>query len=154
MGRTLLPPWIAPAPAQIGTSKTGKLSADQWRTTATVHLVTTLVRLWGANQSNSRRYRMLTNFMDLVTATKLATMRTMSTSRIDLYNLHMRRYLKNYLELYQDVGLTPNQHLSLHFGEVLHNFGPTHGWRSWVFERMNYKLQEVSTNKKFGELVS
>lgn len=151
MGKTLLPPWISPAPAQIGTSKTGKLSADQWRTTATVHLVVTLVRLWGVEPLDSRRYKMLTNFMDLVTATKLATMRTVSKTRIDLYNLHIRRYMKHYLELYEGVGLTPGQHMSLHFGEVLENFGPTHGWRAWVFERMNYKLQQVPTNKKFGQ---
>lgn len=152
MKRTTLPPWISPAPAQIGTSKTGKLSADQWRTTATVHFVVTLVRLWGSDDPTSRQYKMLTNFMDLVTATKLATMRSMSSSRISVFKEHMKRYLDGMLVLYTDVGVSPGQHMSLHFEELLSRFGPTHGWRGWVFERMNYKLQQVPTNKKFGKL--
>jgi hypothetical protein len=46
---------------------------------------------------------MLKNFMDLVTATKLATMRTMYTSRIDDFNFYMKRYLDNVLILYPAV---------------------------------------------------
>lgn len=152
MERTDLPSWVSPAPARIGTTKAGKLSADQWRSAGTIHLVVTLTRLWGSEPVGSRRYRMLANFMDLVAATKLATMRTMTTSRIDLFIFHMKRYLDEYLELYESAVMYPGQHMSLHFQELLTRFGPTHGWRCWAFERMNYKLQRVPTNKKFGKL--
>jgi len=95
---------------------------------------------------------MLKNFMDLVTATKLATMRTMYTSRIDDFNFYMKRYLDNVLILYPAVKLVPNQHLSLHYGyDLLPVWGPSHGYRGWITERMNYKLQRVPTNRKFGE---
>jgi hypothetical protein len=155
MQRTQLPYWISPAPAKVGSSQTGKLSADQWRTTATIHLAITMVRLWGPLPAEDHRHKMLENFMDLVTATKLATMRTMYTSRINEFNLHMKRYLDNVLILYPAVKLTPNQHLSLHHGyDILPIWGPSHGYRGWITERMNYKLQKIPTNKKFGERMS
>jgi hypothetical protein len=62
---------------------------------------------------------MLDNYMDLVTAVKVASMRTMTPARIASYNLHMDHYLKNVLELYPQINLTPNHHLSAHFGELL-----------------------------------
>jgi len=96
---------------------------------------------------------MLDNYMDLVTAVKVASMRTMTPARIASYNLHMDRYLKNVLELYPQINLTPNHHLSAHFGELLQRFGPTHAWRCWIFERINYMLQQIPTNKKFGTSV-
>ncbi|KIK31552.1 hypothetical protein CY34DRAFT_103141, partial [Suillus luteus UH-Slu-Lm8-n1] len=40
-----------------------------------------------------------------------------------------------------------------HFGELLQRFGPTHAWRCWIFERINYTLQQIPTNKKFGTSV-
>ncbi|KAG1885889.1 uncharacterized protein F5891DRAFT_1232191 [Suillus fuscotomentosus] len=152
MARTRLPYWVSPAPREAGSTRVGKLSADQWRSFCTIHLVVTLGRIWGPSDPTSRFRKMLDNYMDLVTAVKVASMRTMTPARIASYNLHMDRYLKNVLELYPQINLTLNHHLSAHFGELLQRFGPTHAWRCWIFERINYMLQQIPTNKKFDEL--
>lgn len=47
MGKAVLPSWLPASPKEAGLAPSGKLSADQWRTTCTVHLVVTLGRTWG-----------------------------------------------------------------------------------------------------------
>lgn len=150
MERTVLPSNITPVPKTVGTTRHGKLSADQWRTTCTIHLVYTLVRLWGNEPEDSRRRAMLGNFMDLVTATKLAAMRTMSEERISLFQSHMLRYLRDLLDLYPGTTLSPNQHLSIHLAQLFQRWGPTHAWRCFAFERYNFKLQRIPTNMRLG----
>jgi hypothetical protein len=150
MARTQLPYWVSPAPREAGSTQVGKLSADQWQSFCSIHLVVTLIRIWGHSGLESRFYKMLQNYMDLVTAVKIASMRTMTPTRIASHNHYMDRYLKDVLELYPQVNLSPYHHLSCHFGELLQRFGPTHAWRCWIFERINYKLQQIPTNKKFG----
>ena len=145
-----LPSWLAPAPHEPGTARHGKFSADQWRTFCTVNLVFSLIRLWGQEDKSSRKYRMLVNFMDLVTAIKIAHFRTMTPSRISQYEFHVHRYMTTLLDLYPGTRITPNQHLSLHYGSMLRQFGPTHAWRSFPFERSNYLMQQTKTNMKFG----
>jgi hypothetical protein len=97
---------------------------------------------------------MLINFMDLVTATKLASMRSMSPARIEKFKFFMNRYLEELLLLYPGISISPSQHLSLHFVELLESFGPTPGWRCWAFERANRRLQDINTNMKFGAFLS
>lgn len=88
--------------------------------------------------------------MHLVTAVKLATMRTMTAERILQYEHHMHRYLETLLELYPGAEISSYQHMALHFGDQLRRFGPTHAWRCFPFERYNYLLQKIPTNKIFG----
>lgn len=150
MERTLLPSNVTPVPKTVGTTRHGKLSADQWRTTCTIHLVYTLIRLWGEETENWRHRAMLENFIDLVTATKLAAMRTMSEERILLFQSHMLRYLRGLLDLYPGTTLSPNQHLSVHLTQLFRRWGPTHAWRCFAFERYNFKLQRIPTNMRLG----
>jgi len=93
---------------------------------------------------------MLVNFVDLITAVKIAHYRTMTPSRISKCEFHMHRYMTTLLELYPGTAITPNQHLSLHYGPMLRQFGPTHAWRSFAFEQYNYLMQQTKTNMKFG----
>jgi len=146
-----LPSWVSRAPRHPGVSKRGKFTADQWRTFCTINLVFTLTRLWGSEPTDSRKRKMLDNFMDLVTAVKLANMQKMTPERIHQYEIHMRRYLETLIILYPGTTVTPYQHLALHFGVLLRQFGPTHGWRCFPFERYNYLLQQIPTNMKFGK---
>lgn len=150
MGKTVLPSWVTRGPKEVGTARCGKLSADQWRSTCSIHLVVTLIRLWGDEPRDSRFFLMLTNFMDLVSATKLATARSLSESKITQYELHMKRYLSDMLSLFPHKFVSPNQHLSLHLGKFLRAFGPTHAWGTWAAERMNHVLQGINTNMRFG----
>ena len=146
--RTILPSWLSPIPAEAGSARAGKLTADQWRTLCTVHLVVTLVRLWGDKDPGDRRHDMLRNFMDLVTATVVLFKRSMSPGRIDLYENYMRNYLEGHLRLYPHLNLTPKHHLSLHVPRFLEMFGPVHGWSAWGFERLIFNFQRTETNGK------
>jgi hypothetical protein len=146
--RTELPTWVNPAPAGFGTTANGKLSADQWRTVCSINLPITLIRMWSNN--TDRKQEMLDNFMDLVTAVEVGSMLTTNDDLIQLYNTTMHRYLTNMKSLYPESTVKPNHHYALHLGDFLEAFGPVHSWRTFAFERYNYLLQQVNTNKKMG----
>ncbi|KAF7771841.1 hypothetical protein Agabi119p4_6152 [Agaricus bisporus var. burnettii] len=146
MARTIVPSWVPRGPKNPGSTKQGKLHADQWRSFCTINLVITLVRLWGSEPKDSRERLMLTNFLHLVSAVKYASLRVVTEESIIAYEFNIRAYLRTLLELYPGTELVPNQHMALHFGDQLRRFGPTHGWRCFAFERFNYLLQQVQTN--------
>ncbi|KAI0042377.1 hypothetical protein FA95DRAFT_1500162 [Auriscalpium vulgare] len=152
MNTTMLPSWVSRAPSNAGSSTHGKFSADQWRTWCTIHLVITLIRLWGCLPEQSREFQMLANFMDLVSATKLATMRSMTVDREDQFYEFMMNYLRRLKILFPGVRLKPNDHFSVHLPTFLKRFGPSHAWRSFAFERWNYMLQQIKTNGRFGDM--
>lgn len=93
---------------------------------------------------------MLDNFMDLVTATKMANQRILTEAHIQRYQHHMLHYLQGISRLYPHTELLPYHHISLHLSKFLYNFGPTHSWRCFAFERYNYILQQIETNGRFG----
>ncbi|KAF9033649.1 hypothetical protein BJ165DRAFT_1357141, partial [Panaeolus papilionaceus] len=137
MNLITLPSWVSPAPKRPGESKTGKLSADQWKVFCTVNLVVTLGRLWNAGAGTSdpttpekeRKRAMFANFMHLIAAVKLASMRVMTEQRITEFTFHIHSYLTSLQKLYPWTGITPYQHMCLHLPDLLRRFGPTHGWR-------------------------
>ena len=151
LAATTLPSWIGRIPTNLGSASHGTLSADEWRTACTVHLVTSTVRLWGVSSSSDRERAVLDNFMHLAYATKLAHMRVQNVSRIEEYQRSMKIYLEGVVRLYPDQSLKPSHHLSLHFPRFLRLYGPVHSWRCFPFERYNYLLQQINTNGKFGE---
>ncbi|KAA1479470.1 hypothetical protein DENSPDRAFT_758942, partial [Dentipellis sp. KUC8613] len=150
MAKTQLPTWVSPAPRNMGSTLHGKLTADQWKVACTIHLPITLVRIWGGK--DARLTEMLANFIDLVVAVEVATMRTISEEHIQLYDKLMLKYLKSMKELYKDAKVLPNHHLALHLREFLQSFGSVHAWRAFAFERYNYILQHENTNQKFGDM--
>ncbi|KAF8231255.1 hypothetical protein L208DRAFT_1277973, partial [Tricholoma matsutake] len=152
MANMRLPGWVTRSPSHPGESWWGKFHADQWRVFCTINLPVKLIHLWGAKQKDSREYRMLSNFMDLIAAVKLATMQKMTEAQISQYESHMHSYLMTLLELYPGTDISPYQHLALHFGDQLCCFGPTHAWRFFPFEWYNYLLQKVKTNSIWGEM--
>ena len=152
MRKTTLPSWCCPAPTQIGDGEHRKISADGWRTFCTVHLVITLGRLWGHSPPDSRRDKLLSNFYNLVHATKIATMRSVTAGSAQEFQDYMLTYLRGLNELFPTYQLVPSHHIVLHMNELLCRFGPTHAWRCWVFERYNHTLQKIPTNGKFGTL--
>ena len=149
--RLQLPSFMSPVPSMIG-SKKGTLKADEWYTLATVHLVITLIRLWGYTDATDRRLKMLHNFMHLVTAVRLASMRTTSPAHISAYEHHYKLYLQGVVDLYKEAKISTNNHMGLHYGDVLRAFGPSHSIRTFVFERYNNVLQRVPTNRKSGNV--
>ncbi|KAG2745834.1 hypothetical protein P692DRAFT_20849864 [Suillus brevipes Sb2] len=139
MKHLILPSWVAAAPNNAGSTKCGKLGADEWRSLCTINLVYTLGRLWGSQPEDSREFKMYRNFMDLIIAVRFAHMRTMTAERISQYRLHMVRYLTDMKLLYPGAHVVPS-------------VGPVHAWRCFPFERYNFLLQQIPTNMKFGEL--
>ena len=149
MTRTELPSWMSPAPRNWGTSARGKLTADQWKVVATVHLPVTLIRLWG--KGRGRRFLLLCNFMDLSAAVQLANQRTITQKHVDDYERLILRYLQGIKVMFKDTPFQPIHHVSLHAGEFLKLFGPTHSVRTPGFERFNERLGLQNTNMKSGE---
>ncbi|KAF9643985.1 hypothetical protein BDM02DRAFT_3191016 [Thelephora ganbajun] len=151
MTRTEIPLWMSAAPRNWGTATRGKLTTDQWKVIATVHLPITLMRLWGALQEG-RYFLMLCNFMDLSAAVQLANQQVITEKHIEDYERLILRYLSGMMIMFKDTPLQPIHHVSVHAGEFLCLFGPTHSVRTPGFERFNEKLGLQNTNRKSGEL--
>ena len=146
MKRTVLPSRISPVPRGVGSPSSGKLTADQWRTFCTVHLVVSLIRLWGNERSDTRRSQMLVNFLHLVSLTNLLHMRNMTPERIESITKENLAYLQGLRTLYPGFSLVPKHHMALHLPEMLRDFGPVHAWRTFAFERLNQIFQNTLTN--------
>ncbi|KAJ3567228.1 hypothetical protein NP233_g6497 [Leucocoprinus birnbaumii] len=122
--RIQLPSWVPLPPSHPGETKWGKLHADQWQSLCTVYLPVTLTRLWGGKPHDSREYKMLRNFLHLVNAVKLGSMRITSIKHSEDYEFHMKKYLETLLELYPGAALSPYQHMALHVGQQLRVLDP------------------------------
>lgn len=150
IGWTELPSWAGRSPAGVGKAGRGKLKADEWRTLCNVSLVHTLGRLWAGEGERARRRQLLGNYMDLVTATKLATRRNLTLHSIQTCRFYIQRYPRELRNLFPYHHISPNQHLLAHLPDALLDFGPTHAWQCFAFERYNYVLQHINTNHKLG----
>lgn len=156
MRKLQIPSWMAAAPSRPGEASQGKFTADQWQSFRTVNLTITMIHLWGSLSHEERRYKMLANLMHLVTAVRLTDMRVMTEARIASFEEHYRKYIRGVIGkdhlggLYPHTRVTPYQHMMLHFGNLLRQFGPVHSWRCFAFEQFNYILQTTKTNSRFG----
>jgi len=148
MALTQLPTWLTAAPRNWGTKERGKLSADEWRVICLIHLPITLIRLW--SNATGRKKAMLRNFMDLVNAVQIAHLRDTSQHQIDTYNQLIFRYVAGLKNLFPDVKLRPNHHVSLHIGDMLNLFGPTNSHNASFYERYIKFLHRININQKIG----
>lgn len=150
MEKMVLPRWVDPAPKRAGQKKQGKLSADQWRSLCSIHLVITLIRLWGHLPAGERWHQMLVNFLDLVLAVELGSMMVTSADHAAAYETVLTRYLVVMKELYKEAVVVPTHHLALHVPDFLRLWGPSPQARGFGWERFNHMLQGINTNKRFG----
>jgi len=97
---------------------------------------------------------MLHNFMYLVTAIRIASSRVIDNKYINMYETCITGYLEGLKNLYPDASIKPNHHLSLHLGDFMQKFGPVHTYQTFVFEQLNYLMQQMPTNKKHGDVPS
>lgn len=148
---TQLPTWVGSVPCNWGTTQRGKLSADQWRTICTIHLPITLIRLW--RNETGRKKDLLNNFMDLVSAVRIANMRVSSRNQIQAYNKHIFRYVYDMQTLYPNENLKPTHHAALHLGDILDLFGPVHSHSAPFFERYINFFHRLNTNQKIGQSI-
>lgn len=152
MEKTELPSWITRAPYDWGTTRRGKLSADHWKTICSVHLPITLIRLFGHESSSdeTRKRDLLDNFMDLVIAVRIASLRHTTPDLIQQYDRHVHRYLTQFKTLFKDQTLKPNLHSLMHIGDYMEWMGPNHARNASPFEREINVMQDQNTNLKFG----
>lgn len=148
------PSWLTSVPFNLGEPRHGKLKAAQWRTLAISYLPVSLVRLWEKEKASSNHKKLLDATMSLISAVIIATSRTTSAAKSDLYLQHMQTYLTSLQELIPDYDFRPNHHMALHLGEYLRLFGPVHAWWTFPFERLIGMLQRIPTNFKNGKFVS
>jgi len=148
MENTCLPSWISPAPRDWGTTKRGKVSADEWRVICTIHLVITLIRLW--HDKEGRLQDMLQNYMDAVSAVRIANLRSSSPNRSQAYNFHIFRYVGGLRRLFPDQNLKPVHHAALHIGHLIELFGPLHSRSANFYERYIKFLHRMNINLKPG----
>jgi len=150
MERTILPSWLSPVPREVGAPSAGKLTADQWRTFCTVHLVVSLIPLWATHSPGDYHRDILVNFLHLVNFTNLLHRRTLTPQRIEAIERENYAYLTGIRRLYPEFNLVPKHHMSLHLRTMLEGFGPVHAWRTFAFERLNQLFQGIPTNSLLG----
>ena len=152
------PSWLPSIPANLGEPSHGKLKADQWRTLGTTYLPSSLIRLWHKVEADDERSvrcnKMLLTTLSLVSAILIASSRTMSCEKADLYLYYMKEYLNGIRDLIPDYQFRPNHHMALHLWEYLRLYGPVQGWWAFPFERLIGLLQRTPTNFKNGKLSS
>ena len=93
-----VPSWYPGVPKQPGEVKWGKFKADEWRSFCLVGLPFSLIRLWGTYPKETRHFRMLENYMDLVNAVKLATARSVNDNRLENTSAPCIAILKAFLK--------------------------------------------------------
>ncbi|RXW19244.1 hypothetical protein EST38_g6612 [Candolleomyces aberdarensis] len=150
MKATRLPSWISPVPHDWGSTRRGKLSANNWRIIAVIHLPITLIRLYG--HTEGRKRDLLSNFMELVKAIRIATMNATTQQQIDQYNSLILRYSAGVKQLFPDYEILPSHHMSLHIGDTLRHFGPKHSHDSPHYERYINLFHRMNNNHKLGDL--
>ena len=150
------PSWLTSVPTNLGEPSHGKLRADQWRTLGTTYLPVSLIRLWDRLEDDDDKCsqqckKLLEVTLSLISAVIIASSRTTSWEKADLYLHHMQNYLKGLRELFPQYRFLPNQHMALHLAEYLKFYGPVHSWWTFPFERLIGMLQRIPNNFQNGQ---
>jgi hypothetical protein len=150
------PSWLRSVPRDFGKARAGTLKADEWRTMATVYLPIALISLWGESSQNcpkelaAQYLGILDHTMALVSAIRIACLRTMSEERITAYRTYITRWLSSMQDVLPGAPFRPNGHMSIHIYDYLRLFGPVRSWWCFPFERLIGHLQRLPMNHKFG----
>lgn len=118
---TITPSWVRSVPIQFGDPSVGTLKADKWRTLFTIYLPITLVSFWGAGMVHLSEAEaswfcaMLDHTMNLVSATILVCMQTMTMHRATAFQHSSTIYIQDIAMLYPNMPYyRPNHHVAQH----------------------------------------
>jgi hypothetical protein len=156
---TIRPSWQADLPTNFGTTKHGKLKADQWRTAVEFDIPVSLVRILtkrgstGNISRDTRARRVVEHTLDLSMAVAWGLSRRTSPRHAERYDFYMSRYIAGIRELYPDYDLKPKHHYALHISDILLQFGPLHGVWSFSLKRLVGRLQGFNSNYKNGAVL-
>ena len=89
--------------------------------------------------------------MLLVSAVRIACMRTMTAERAMAYRMCMSEYLTLLRDVLPNASLRENDHMAMHVFDFLKLFGPVRSWWCFPFEQLIGQLQRTPHNHKFGK---
>ncbi|KAF7968608.1 hypothetical protein HWV62_30027 [Athelia sp. TMB] len=90
------------------------------------------------------------NFVKLSTALCLLLSCEITEDVIDMADELIREYCTELIDLYGSDVLRPNHHYATHTAEFVCDYGPLHGFRTFLFERLNKVLKSYKTNNHSG----
>ena len=118
-------------------------TANQWSNWITIY---SLVVLKGILPSEHLRCWLL--FVRACCILKSHTLRKQDVITADTY---LVQFCRTFQQLYGSEHCTPNMHLHLHLMQCLLDYGPSHAFWCYAFERYNGILGSVHTNRKAVE---
>ena len=79
--------------------------------------------------------------MDLVHAVQIANLCSISWKEVELYKHYISHYMTSFKLLYKLAKVKPIHHAALHYGDVLHGFGPAHIHSTTFYEQYIHSMQ-------------
>ena len=137
-----VPPDVGRIPTNVS-SNYGGFTANQWCNWIIIY---SPVVLKGLDQQH------LQCWLLFVRACSLLSQRIISKDEVTSAAMFVLTFCKKFEELYGKDGFTPNMHLHMHLKQCLSDFGPSHSFWCFAFERFNGLLGSYSTNKKAIEV--
>lgn len=157
IAHVITPSWISSVPSDsLGSSRHGKLKADQWRVLGLLYLPLILICLWSLPPDGTRdalsqcQLDLLEMTLHLVSAIIIATSEITSQQHASKYLEHMTAYFNAIKRVFPEFRFHPNHHMALHLSEYLKRFGPVQAWWTFPFERLIGMLQRATTNGRIG----
>ncbi|KAL0959458.1 hypothetical protein HGRIS_014962 [Hohenbuehelia grisea] len=91
------------------------------------------------------------NFFKLSRALRLLLAREITVEEADEADLLLREYCIELIELYGPEVMCQNHHYCTHIRECIRDFGPLHGFWTFLFERINKVLKSYKTSNHAGD---
>ena len=103
------PSWLQSVPRKFGDRSSGTLKADEWHTMTTVYLSIALISLWGTGTNHSANAvylcTVLHHTMDLVCATSIACLCTMTVDHMNAYLWYLKSWLSGLKDFTHPVAM-------------------------------------------------
>ena len=140
--RFIVPNYIGRLPINIS-SNYGGYTASQWKSWITLYSPVVL-----KNILPTEHYQC---WLLYVKACSILSRRILSKNDIATADLLLLNFCKKYESLYGKAACTPNLHLHNHLKDCLLDYGPSHSFWCFSFERFNGLLGSFHTNRKAVE---
>ncbi|EGG03721.1 uncharacterized protein MELLADRAFT_117259 [Melampsora larici-populina 98AG31] len=152
----VLPTGITRLPSNLGESKHGKLKASQWHSLFAFIIPLIVLQIYVLDVEDilvdSNRGRILLNIADLVQCTNIVTTKAVTRHDADMFAFFYKRYHKNSLCIFGNMGVVPNHHYALHIPDQLRRWGPLNQVSEFAGERLIGMLQGIQTNTHLAEM--
>ncbi|EGG09229.1 uncharacterized protein MELLADRAFT_61408 [Melampsora larici-populina 98AG31] len=143
-----LPSWIGRVPQTVGSSKGGKLKADEWVVLYEVMIIPAFILFFHrkGHLSCITDHEIVRNTLHLISILKIVRRFEVQDKDLGALKYHIKSYRHGLSELFTSLSVTPNLHMLLHIPQVVRVFGPAPYWTAWSFEATNGSLAKIPTN--------